>query len=343
MQIADVVFPALDIPERAIRYVLLGAMLGFPAAVIFGWFYDITANGIRRTGPAGPEELDSAQPLRRSDYLILTALAGVAVAILYNAVGNIVETPSSQIQRTASDGLPIVAVLPFVSASLGEDSAFFATGVHDDLLTQLAQLQSLRVISRTSVMEYKGVERNIREIGRELGADAILEGGVQSAGGRIRINAQLIDARTDEHLWAQTYDRELSPANIFEVQADIARAITAAMKSTLTEEDTEQLTILPTENMAAYRAYRRAMEIGYDPDGGFHTFAYRDALEEAVALDPTFIRAMAELVGRQSYATFGRKTRRPPSVPRNCLSKSRSARLIRRSTSSRRLTTPITH
>jgi len=304
MQIADVVFPALDIPERAIRYVLLGAMLGFPAAVIFGWFYDITTSGIRRTGPAGPEELDSAQPLRRSDYLILTALAGVAVAILYSAVGNIVETPTNEIQRTASDGPPMVAVLPFVSASLGEDSAFFAAGIHDDLLTQLAQLQSIRVISRTSVMEYKDVERNIREIGRELGADAILEGGVQSAGGRIRINAQLIDARTDEHLWAQTYDRDLSLTNIFEVQADIARAITAAMKATLTEGDTEQLTILPTENMAAYRAYRRAMEIAYDPDGGFYTFAYRDALEEAVALDPTFIQAMAELVGRHAYATF---------------------------------------
>ena len=106
MQIADVMFPALDIPERAIRYVLLGAMLGFPAAVVFGWFYDITTSGIRRTGPAGPDELGSAQVLRRSDYLILTALAGVAVAILYNAVGNIVETPPSQIQRAASDGLP---------------------------------------------------------------------------------------------------------------------------------------------------------------------------------------------------------------------------------------------
>jgi tetratricopeptide (TPR) repeat protein len=131
-----------------------------------------------------------------------------------------------------------------------------------------------------------------------------LEGGVQSAGGRIRINAQLIDARTDEHLWAETYDRELSAASIFDVQADIARAITSAMQATLTEEDDEQLTMLPTENMAAYRAYRRAMDVAADPKKGFHVFEYRDALEEAVSLDPKFIRAMAELVGRQSYATF---------------------------------------
>jgi TolB-like protein len=195
-------------------------------------------------------------------------------------------------------------VLPFVSKSLEGESEFFATGVHDDLLTQLAQLQSIRVISRTSVMEYQDTVKNIREIGEELGADAILEGGVQTAGDRIRINAQLIDARTDEHLWAETYDRELSPANIFDVQAEIARAITLAMQATLSVADAEQLAMLPTENMAAYRAYRRAMEIADDPKAGFFTFAYRDALEEAVALDPTFIRAMAELVGRQSYATF---------------------------------------
>ncbi len=303
LQVADVVFPAIDIPERAIRYVLIAAMLGFPAVLVFSWFYDVGVHGIRRTGPVGPEEQGTAQPLRRSDYLILTALAGVVVAILYNAVGNVVETPS-QVQESTRDGPPMLAVLPFVSASLGGDSEFFATGIHDDLLTQLAHLQSIRVISRTSVLEYKDTVRNIREIGKALGADAILEGGVQSAGNRIRINAQLIDARTDEHLWAETYDRELSPANIFEVQSDIAHAITAAMKATLTVGDTEQLTILPTENMAAYRAYRRAMDIAADPAAGFYTFAYRDALEEAVALDPTFIRAMAELVGRQSYATF---------------------------------------
>jgi TolB-like protein len=110
-------------------------------------------------------------------------------------------------QVTARDGPPMVAVLPFAAVGGGEDSIFFAAGVHDDLLTQLAQQPSMRVISRTSVLEYKDTQKNIREIGEELRADAILEGGVQSAGDRIRINAQLIDARTDEHLWAETFDR----------------------------------------------------------------------------------------------------------------------------------------
>lgn len=303
MQVADVVFPALGISEQAMRFVLFGAILGFPVALVFGWFYDLSAHGIRRTEAADVDASGGAQALRRTDYVILTALGAVVVAILYNAIGNVVEAPRDRWERD-QDRPPMLAVLPFVATSLGGDSEFFATGVHDDLLTQLTHLQSIRVISRTSVLEYKDTVRNIREIGKALGADAILEGGVQSVGGRIRINAQLIDARTDEHLWAETYDRELTPASIFDVQAEIARAITSAMQATLTVEDAEQLTMIPTENMAAYRAFRRALEIADDPDAGFYTFAYRDALEETVALDPTFIRAMAELVGRQSYATF---------------------------------------
>jgi tetratricopeptide (TPR) repeat protein len=127
-----------------------------------------------------------------------------------------------------------------------------------------------------------------------------LEGGIQSAGEQIRINVQLIDARTDEHLWAQTYDRELSPSNIFEVQTDIARAITSAMQATLTAQEVTQLTVIPTENMAAYRAYRRAME-ARDSTEVFDTIAFRLALEEAVALDPTFTRAWAELAGVLSF------------------------------------------
>ena len=304
MQVADVSFPALDIPERSIRYVLLAAILGFLPAMVFGWFYDIGVHGLRRTGPARAGEADATQSLGRKDYIILVALAGVAIAILYDAVGNVVETPSEAYVQ-ARTGPPMVAVLPFVSASLQGDSEFFATGVHDDLLTQLAQLQSIRVISRTSVLEFKNTVRNIREIGKTLGADAILEGGVQSAGNRIRINAQLIDAHTDEHLWAQTYDRELSVANIFDVQSEIARAITSAMHTTLTEQDATQLAVIPTDNMAAYKAYHRAMEIWHDRHHGSDwKVDYREALQEAVTLDPTFTRAWAELVGNLTFSNF---------------------------------------
>lgn len=302
LQVADVVFPALDISERGIRYILIAAVLGFPAALVFGWLFDIGAHGIRRTAPAGADESAQAMPLRRADYVILVALVAVVAAILYNTVGNVVEQPDVSTARER-DGPPVLAVLPFVSESLGGDSAFFAAGVHDDLLTQLALLQAVRVISRTSVLEYKDTQKNIRLIGEELGADAILEGGVQSAGDRIRINAQLIDAATDEHLWAQTYDRELSAANIFEVQADIAQSIAAALKAELTDEEVTQLAVIPTDNMAAYRAYRKAMEI-LDTQGSFGNDDLRLALEEAVDLDPTFTRAWAELAGHLAFQNF---------------------------------------
>jgi TolB-like protein len=197
----------------------------------------------------------------------------------------------------------MVAVLPFTAASREGDSDFFAVGVHDDLLTQLAQLESMRVISRTSVLEYKDTTLNIREIGAQLGADVILEGGVQSAGDRIRINAQLIDARSDEHLWAQTYDRALTAANIFEVQTEIARAISLALHTTLTPQDVSQLAIIPTDNMAAYREFRRAVEIR-NTQRVWKNEEYRQALERAVELDPTFTRAMADLVGHLTFTNF---------------------------------------
>jgi len=304
LQVADVVFPALDLSERAIRYILIAALLGFPAVLVFGWFYDVGAHGIRRASHAGADELASAQPLGRRDFLLLAALALIAAAILYNMAGMVVDEPlEGPLPEAARDGPLMVAVLPFTTTSRDGESEFFAAGVHDDLLTQLSQLQSLRVISRTSVLEYKDTVRNIREIGRALGADAILEGGVQSAGERIRINAQLINARTDEHLWAQTYDRDLTPANIFDVQTEIARAISVSLHTTLSEQEDADLAIIPTENMAAYRAYRRAMEMA-EKQSVYKNKEYRAALEEAVALDPEFTRAWAELGGHLSYINF---------------------------------------
>ena len=307
LQVADVVFPALEIPEQGIRYILIAAVLGFPAALVFGWFFEVSVHGIHRTAPASADESAQAIPLRRADYVILVALVGVVATILYNTVGNVVEQPDIA-TKPEREGPPVLAVLPFVSGSLEGESEFFATGVHDDLLTQLALLQSVRVISRTSVLEYKDTQKNIRRIGEELGADAILEGGVQSAGDRIRINAQLIDAATDEHLWAQTYDRELTAANIFKVQTDIARSIASAMKAKLTEQEVTRISLVPTDNMAAYRAYHRAIEI-LDSQGSFGEDELRLALEEAVELDPTFTRAWAELAGHLAFQNFWEELR----------------------------------
>jgi TolB-like protein len=180
---------------------------------------------------------------------------------------------------------------------------FFAAGIHDDLLTKLAQLPSMLVISRTSVLEYKDTRENIRDIGAALGADVILEGGVQSAGNRIRINAQLIDARTDEHLWAETYDRELTTASIFDVQDEIAHAISEALALTLGAP--AQASVIPTSNMAAYRAYHQAIIVVETTGGGITSSEYRELLQKAAELDPAFTRPLALLVGSYALEAFG--------------------------------------
>lgn len=245
----------------------------------------------REAGPAPGQRRYRANFWR---FGMLAALAGlllVGIAVMRGA-----GTPP------ASGAVPVVAVLPFTSIGLSAESDFFARGMHDDLLTQLAQLQSVQVISRTSVSGFGNDGRDIRSIGRELGADAILEGGVQQLDEQIRINVQLIDARADTHLWAAQYDRELTLTNIFSIQADIARAVSAALNATLTRQDMEQLQVLPTQNMAAYRAYHDAIELRKRET--ISAPAYLAHLEKAVALDPGFLRAWAELAGALSFANI---------------------------------------
>jgi len=281
-------------------------------------------HGPERTGdrPAGTTVDDEAgdregeRPIaagqtRRGRRWLRLGLAGGAAVVVFGLFRMFGDAADSEPGREDA-GAPMVAVLPFVSTRLAGESDFFARGVHDDLLTRLAQLQSMRVISRTSVSEYRDSQRNIREIGRELGADAILEGGVQRIGDQIRINVQLIDARTDVHLWAQQYDRELSAANIFDIQAEIARSIASALRSALTRQDATQLDVLPTGNMAAYRAYHEAMELR--DTGNISAPAYVAALERAVALDPEFVRARAELAGSLSYSNISKRD--PESIRR---------------------------
>lgn len=321
IQVTETLFPLFGLSDAAIRSVVIALAIGFVPAVIAAWAFELTPDGLIRDG-----DVDRSSPSvkalgKRLDRLIIVFLA---LAVGYFAIDKFLLDPArdrareqeiaevakeegrAEATREARDGSPMVAVLPFSAVGSGDDSAFFAAGVHDDLLTQLAQLQSIRVISRTSVMEYKDVVRNIREIGQALGADAILEGGVQRAGDRIRINAQLIDANTDEHLWAETYDRDLTPSSIFDVQSEIALAIATAMHGTLSTPTETRVSPIPTNNMAAYRAYHEALVFEYSAHGNSTTEEYRDLLRRAAELDPSYTRPLAELVGSLTLSAFGR-------------------------------------
>ncbi len=264
--------------------------------------------------PPLADEVPPKDAPRRGRVQRIGMLAGLMVVVLF-AGARLLPDFSDSLRVPPSAGrtqAPVVAVLPFVSAAPSSESEFFANGMHDDLLTNLAQLQSIRVISRTSVSEYRGDSQNIREIGRLLGADAVLEGGVQRVGDQVRINVQLIDAKSDTHLWAEQYDRELTPANIFGIQTEIARSIASALDSALTAQDATQLEALPTANMAAYRAYHEAIALRAGVNLG--TPEYIAALERAVSLDPDYVRAWAELAGSLSFKNITRRD--PDSIQR---------------------------
>ena len=320
IQVVETLFPVFGLSDAAIRAVVIVLAIGFVPAVISAWAFELTPEGLIRDAEVDRNAPSIKAANKRLDRIVMVALA---LAVGYFAFDKFMLDPARDaareqaiaeaareegraeaVQAQREAGPPVVAVLPFSAVTANEDSEFFAAGVHDDLLTKLAQTPAMLVVSRSSVMEYKDVQRNMREIGAALGADAILEGGVQSAGNRIRINAQLIDAKTDEHLWAETFDRELTTTSIFDVQDDIALAIADALQTTFTAAAVRSP--IPTENMAAYRAYHEALAIRYEVRHGHQSDEYRNLLQKAVELDPTFTRPMALLVGSYALSAFQR-------------------------------------
>jgi TolB-like protein len=202
-----------------------------------------------------------------------------------------------------------IAVLPFENLSEEKANAFFADGVQDEILTNLAKIADLKVISRTSVMQYKiGVARNLREIGQQLGVAHLLEGSVQRAANRVRVNAQLIDARNDAHLWAQTYDRDL--ADVFAIQSEIAKAIAEQLQAKLSPNEKSAIEQRPTTNIAAFDEYSRAKTLllttGFSVAQTSNFLQAVDNLNSAISRDPSFFEAYCQLVNANDllYALF---------------------------------------
>jgi TolB-like protein/Tfp pilus assembly protein PilF len=254
VQVADTFLPALQLPEWTVTLVAVLVILGFPIALILSWAYELTPDGVERTESIRPSESVAAVTGRRLDYVITGVLA-IAVVVLAVGWFESVEEPASSL--LSSPDRRSIAVLPLDNLSPDPENAYFADGIHDDLLTQLARISSLKVVSRTSVLEYGDSPKNMREIGRELGVATLLEGGVRRMGNSVRINVQLIDAETDEHLWAETYDRVLSAENIFAIQREMAISIARELQATLSDDEISRLKMLPTQNTQAYDLYVR--------------------------------------------------------------------------------------
>jgi TolB-like protein len=284
-QVADVVFPALQLPDWTITFVVALLILGFPVAMIFAWVFDIGPGGIERTEPLA-ERARGMPALERAAYLLLLVIAmGVLGYVLYPRL----DGPDADRERDS------IAVLPFTNLSEDPANDYFSDGMSEELLNLLAKVPDLRVAARTSSFAYRNSNLDVREVARQLGVATVLEGSVRRSGSKVRITAQLIDAETGYHLWSQTYDRELE--DIFAVQDEISTQIVQALKVTLGAEEAPPVIAReapPTANLEAYQAYLQARHQwkrrGLEAVG--HAI---ELLEQALAMDPEFARAYAAL------------------------------------------------
>ncbi|UCC74139.1 MAG: tetratricopeptide repeat protein [Gemmatimonadota bacterium] len=281
-QAAEIAIPALRLPEWALTLVVLLTIAGFPIALVLAWAFDITPQGVRAAEPG-----NSAVALIAA-VVVMALVAGAA----WLALRDRDSIPSLEAKS--------IAVLPFTNMSADPDNEYFSDGITDDIILHLSKIADLDVISRTSVMRYKNTELSLRQIGQELGVATILEGGVQRAGERVRINAQLIDAQTDEHIWAEQYDRELT--DIFAIQSDVARQIAAALEATLTADEIDRIERAPTADQGAYDLYLRGRyfwsQRGEGIQRGLQYF------QQALERDPNYARAYAGVADCYSLLGF---------------------------------------
>ena len=296
IQISATVFPAWELPNWALRLMIVVVLSGFPIALILAWAFDVTPAGIQATPQLQPNDPGSAAVAHRRRNIFLLGTFGFAVAI---AAGFFV-LPKVAARKVDKS----IAVLPFENFSDQKSNAYFADGIQDDILTTLSKISDLKVISRTSVMAYRGSSRNVREIGKALGAAAILEGSVRSDGKRVRVNVQLINAANDEHIWANEYDRNLS--DVFAIQTDLAHEIATALQAKLSPTEKAQMDKKPTQNAEAYLLYVQAHDFFNRPDKLAPDLRKAEELfERAIELDPAFALACAQLSHLESWMFHG--------------------------------------
>jgi TolB-like protein len=328
VQVAETLLPIFHTPDWVLQTLVVLLALGMVPALIVSWIYELTPEGLLREdelsaganpGYQGPERRlrripDQAPPAvhpdlyqrkRQQDRLIIVLLllaVGYFVvdkfwsdqpmsATVAQSMAPALLGPATTSAKAAAD---LVAVLPFRNRSVLPEDAFLAEGLHDDLLTQLAKVSGLQVISRTSMMRYADTTLSVPEIARELGAAVVLEGGVQRSGDRVLITVQLIKGATDVHLWAERYDRQLSTRTIFAIQAEIAQAVAAATSAALSEAEATALATGSTQNLKAYEAFLQAKLLSANDLATPERFAAALVqYDRAIALDPDFAEAHA--------------------------------------------------
>jgi TolB-like protein/Tfp pilus assembly protein PilF len=287
-------------PEQLRQIAFLAFLIGLPVVLVLAWYH----------GDRGQQRISTPE------FAILTLLLLIGGGLLWWYADR--RPDSAPISATSApdrpstiDDRPSIAVLPFDNRSRLEDDTFFVDGIHDDILTQLSKVSALRVISRTSVERFRKTELPVKEIAQQLGVKSILEGGVQRAGERVRIHVQLIDASTDAHVWAESYDRELTAANIFAIQSEVATAIAGALRTSLTAVEQARIDAIPTRSLDAWEAY----QLGKQRLSRRTSAALTEAqgfFRKAVAIDPKFALAWVGLA--DTLTLQPQYTGRPPDV-----------------------------
>jgi TolB-like protein/Tfp pilus assembly protein PilF len=304
VQVAGTVLPMFGAPEWLPRTIVILLAIGLLPALIFSWVFEMTPEGLKRDEDVRPEQSIAPQTAQRMNCMIIAVLL---LALGYFAFDKFVLAPRREAglsHLAPNDNKPAaipeksIAVLPFENLSEEKANAFFASGIQDEILTRLAKIGDLKVISRTSTAQYQSKPQSLTLIAQQLGVANILEGSVQKAGDTVHINVQLIKAATDAHLWAESYDRELK--NIFGVEGEVAGAIAEALQATLTGAEKKAIAEKPTEDMAAYNAYLRGLSI---EQSHWSYPAWQEAIaaySEAVKFDPKFALAWAHMATARS-------------------------------------------
>jgi len=290
LQGADLVFPALGLAPHAFNAVVLAGLLGFPLAVALAWMFDVTPQGIRRTAPVDPGERVDPRGDRWARLKAALVGAGFMAVVWYGV--HVMQRPVAEGGAEIPTQRPVLAVLPFQDLSPGQDQAYLADGLHEELLHQLAVIRGVELRSRTSVMHFRGSPSAVGAIADSLGARYILEGSVREAGDSIRVTVQLIDAATDEHLWSESYNRALSLEGLFNLEGALASRVAGSLVGTLATAQRQRLGRIPTTSLEAYNLYLRGLYHlhQFSPDG---VAAADEDLARAIALDPDFGRAWA--------------------------------------------------
>jgi TolB-like protein/Tfp pilus assembly protein PilF len=302
-QVASTVLPMFGAPEWLPRSIVILLVIGFIPALVFSWIFELTPHGLKRDEDVPLEQSIAPQTGRRMDRLIIAVLL---LALGYFAFDKFVLAPRREGAQSATNLRPneskshsnskSIAVLPFENLSDDKNAAYFADGIQDEILTKLASIADLKVISRTSTAKYKSKPEDLKTVSQQLGVANVLEGSVQKAGDKVRVNVQLIDARADSHLWAKTYDRDL--ADVFAIQSEVAQEIADSLKAKLSPAEASTVASAPTKDTEAYDLFlkgefeQRVANSNLQPESFEQATAW---YKEAIARDPKFALAMAEL------------------------------------------------